>query len=101
MRIEVRAHPGRFDDQTRAYAEYRVFSSLAPLSDSVRSATITLALEEPGGGRTRSGLVVCTVAIAGDTGFSAEVSARGRHPCEAVDRAARRASRLRFPQPAL
>lgn len=98
MRIEVRDHQQRFDDQTHAYAEYRVFSSLARLSDSLRSATITLTSEEQGGA---GGGIVCTVAVTGGADSSAEVSARGRHPYEAIDRAARRAGRLRFPQPAL
>jgi hypothetical protein len=90
VRIEVR-HDGRFDAQTQAYAEYRVFATLAPLGNGVRHVTLTLAPADPSGAHPVSGTrVLCTVSVVTGPGHRAEVRAKGRHPYEAIDRAAGR-----------
>lgn len=90
MRIEVR-NERFFDPQTHAYAEYRVFATLAPLGNRVRHVTITLAHADPSGAHPVSGArVVCTVSVTTGPGQRAEVRAKGRHPYEAIDRAAGR-----------
>lgn len=83
MRIEVTGRA--FSTQTRAYAEYRVFSSLARFSD-VRDVKVSLSAPAAG-----AGTVVCAVAIVVEPGTRARVSARGRHAYDAIDRAAERA----------
>ena len=42
MKIEVSDIARTFGRQTRAYAEYRIFSSLARFSDVVREAEVSL-----------------------------------------------------------
>jgi hypothetical protein len=84
MRIEVTEISRTFGRQTRAYAEYRIFSGLATFGDVVRGATVSLA---PGG---RDQSVMCSVRVALDTGLPVEVSARGRHAYDAINRAADR-----------
>jgi ribosome-associated translation inhibitor RaiA len=84
MRIAV-TNVGRFGRQTRAYAEYRVFSSLARFSDVVRDATVSLTSREAEG---RS--VECRVAVTIARGTQIRVSARGPHAYDAINRAAQR-----------
>ena len=85
MRIEVLDHDNDFPEQTRAYAEYRIFSSLAHVSHVVERAHVTLSAA---GADSRS--VVCTVVISGDDGPSTRIRARGGHAYDAINRAARR-----------
>lgn len=85
MRIAIAADEA-FSDQTRAYAEYRVFSSLARFSADVRDATVSLSTARRG---TRA--VICAVAVSTGCGAAVRVSARGRHAHDAIDRAAGRA----------
>ena len=90
MRIELR-DDGQCDAQTQAYAEYRVFATLAPLGNTVRHVTVTLAPADPSGAHPVSGArIVCTVSVVTGPGHRAEVRAKGRHPYEAIDRAAER-----------
>jgi hypothetical protein len=84
MKIAVTDISRRFGRQTRAYAEYRIFSGLATFGDVVRGATVSLA---PG---ARDHSVVCSVLVALDTGLPVEVSARGRHAYDAINRVADR-----------
>jgi hypothetical protein len=84
MRIEVIEISRTFGRQTRAYAEYRIFSGLAMFGEVVRGATVSLA---PGG---RDHSVTCSVLVALDAGRPVEVSARGRHAYDAINRAADR-----------
>ena len=84
MRIEVTDIGRTFGRQTRAYAEYRVFSSLAPFSDVVREATVSLTPAARG----RS--VVCSVVVDVQTGVPVRAAARGRHAYDAINRAADR-----------
>jgi hypothetical protein len=85
MRIAVTNIGRMFGRQTRAYAEYRVFSSLARFSDAVLDVTVSLG---PPTMKGRS--VVCRIAATLDRGSRLQVSARGRHPYDAINRAADR-----------
>ena len=85
MKIAVTNVGRTFGRQTRAYAEYRVFSSLARFSDVVREATVSLT---PPAGEERS--VVCVIAVTSVRGAQVHVSARGRHAYDAINRAAQR-----------
>jgi hypothetical protein len=94
VRIELRAD-GHSDAQTQAYAEYRVFATLAPLGNMVRDVTITLAPADPSGAHPVGGArIVCTVSVVTGPGHRAEVRAKGRHPYEAIDGAARRIRKI-------
>jgi hypothetical protein len=90
VRIELR-DDGQFDAQTQAYAEYRVFATLAPLGNMVRHVTVTIAPADPSGAHPVTGArVVCTVSVVTGPGHRAEIRTKGRHPYEAIDRAAAR-----------
>jgi ribosome-associated translation inhibitor RaiA len=84
MRIEVTDIGRTFGRQTRAYAEYRMFSRLALFDDVVRDATVSLTSAQRG----RS--VVCSVLVGVKTGAPLRVSARGRHAYDAINRVADR-----------
>jgi hypothetical protein len=84
MRIEVTDIGRTFGRQTRAYAEYRMFSSLAPFSDLVRKATVSLMPESKGHS------VVSSVLIGLQGGAAVRVTARGRHAYDAINRVADR-----------
>jgi ribosome-associated translation inhibitor RaiA len=72
--------------QTRAYAEYRLFAALAPLSDARRFGNVSLVLRREKN-RRRGGRVVCAVAVEARDGVVARFKAAGTHPYEAIDRA--------------
>ena len=72
--------------QTRAYAEYRIFSSVARFSHVVHEARISLKSRR-GGGAAR-----CVVSLTVDDGGRLRVSAGGRHAYDAINRAAARIS---------
>ena len=84
MRIEATDIGRAFGRQTRAYAEYRIFSSLAQFSEVVRQAKVSLAPAARG----RS--VVCSVLVDIETGVPVRVTARGRHAYDAINRVADR-----------
>jgi len=84
MRIEATDIGRAFGRQTRAYAEYRIFSSLAQFSEVVRQAKVSLAPAARG----RS--VVCSVLVDIETGVPVRVIARGRHAYDAINRVADR-----------
>ena len=85
MKIAVTNIARTFGRQTRAYAEYRVFSSLARFSDVVRDATVSLT---PPAVEGQS--VECRVAVTIARGTRVRVTARGRHAYDAINRAAQR-----------
>ena len=87
MRILVRAGEG-FSVQTRAYAEYRVFSSLARFGADVCETTVSL--EPPRVGA----YAACQIAVSLCSGIRVRVRARGRHLHVAIDKAAGRAGHL-------
>ena len=84
MRIEATDIGRTFGRQTRAYAEYRVFSSLAGFSDVVREAAVSLTPAARG----RS--VVCSVTVDVEKGAPVRVTARGHHAYDAINRVAAR-----------
>ena len=83
MKIDVTDISRTFGRQTRAYAEYRIFSSLAAFSN-VRQVTVSLT----SGARGNS--VECSVLVDLETGVPVQVTARGRHAYDAINRAADR-----------
>ena len=84
MRISVADIGCAFGRQTRAYAEYRIFSSLARFSDVVHEAGISLTSRRAGGAAR------CVVSLTVNDGGRLRVSARGRHVYDAINRAATR-----------
>jgi ribosome-associated translation inhibitor RaiA len=87
MRIDVTDIGRTFGRQTRAYAEYRIFASLAQFSEVVREAEVSLTPAARG----RS--VVCSVLVGVETGVPVRVTARGRHAYDAINRVADRLGR--------
>jgi hypothetical protein len=89
MRIHVSAPTGLATPQMRAYAEYRVFASLARFGEHVRSATVTLNPAAAGADRG----VICLVDI--DVGGGSPLRCRSAEPhaADAIDRAADRSRR--------
>jgi hypothetical protein len=85
MRISVTDIGCTFGRQTRAYAEYRIFASLARFSNVVHEAGVSLT-SRPLGGPAR-----CVVSLTVNDGGRLRVSARGRHVYDAINRAAERA----------
>jgi ribosome-associated translation inhibitor RaiA len=90
-------------EQTRAYAEYRMFTGLARLSRLVEDVEVRL---DSGSGNGSAGTdgsegtdgadVICVVCVQTTSGKHARVRARGRHLHDAINRAADRISqRLR------
>jgi|SoiMethySBSTD1v2_1073268.scaffolds.fasta_scaffold00205_5 ribosome-associated translation inhibitor RaiA len=92
MRIDVQ--DGVYGDQTRAYAEYRIFSTLKNFGDIVRQATVTLTPSESTADARDEAVVVCRVTIHMTHDRRAEAAATGRHPYGAIDRAAQRVELL-------
>lgn len=70
--------------QTRAYAEYRIFSSVARFTDVVHDATISLRPRRAGAAAR------CVVSLTVHDGGRLRVSAGGRHIYDAINRAAER-----------
>jgi ribosome-associated translation inhibitor RaiA len=92
MRVTVRDVGCAFGRQTSAYAEYRIFSSLARFGDVVREADVSLT------SRRSQGAARCVVTLSMDEGRRLQISARARHVYDAIDRAAARLGRaLRRP----
>jgi ribosome-associated translation inhibitor RaiA len=84
VRIEVQ-NRSDFGDQTRAYAEYRVFSTLRHFGDRVQHASVTLSPKPNDDGHAD---VVCSVSITMAHHQRVEASACARHAYGAIDRAA-------------
>ena len=72
-------------EQTRAYAEYQVFASLASFSRLVQDVQVRL---DSSSGRGAN--VFCVVLVQTTSGKRARVRARGRHAYDAINRAADR-----------
>ena len=86
MRISVTDVGSTFGRQTRAYAEYRIFSTLARFSEVVRDADVSLSSTGP----TEGPKALCVVVVTVDDGGRLQVRARGRHVYDAINRAAER-----------
>jgi ribosome-associated translation inhibitor RaiA len=85
MKISVTDVGSTFGRQTRAYAEYRIFSSLARFSDVVRNADVSLTSKPTEGSRA-----LCVIVVTVTDGGRLHVRARGRHVYDAINRAAQR-----------
>jgi ribosome-associated translation inhibitor RaiA len=85
MRIAVTDLGRAFGRQTRAYAEYRVFSSLVRFGDVVHEADVSLAPLALDGSTAR-----CSVDVRLKDGHHLRASAKGRHAYDAINRAALR-----------
>jgi ribosome-associated translation inhibitor RaiA len=88
MRIAVTDVGRTFGRQTRAYAEYRIFSSLARFSRVVHDVDVTLTLTSTS--LTHGSKALCVVVVTVGDGGRLHVRARGRHVYDAINRAARR-----------
>lgn len=84
MRISVTEVGSTFGRQTRAYAEYRIFSSIARFGDVARDVEVSLTR------RVRASAAECvvTVTVRGDACVT--VSTRGCHAYDAINRASER-----------
>lgn len=87
MRIGVSASGEEVDAQTRAYAEYRLFSRLAS-TDLVSDAAIALIGR---GGRLR--MAVCAIDVTLNQGKCLRIRARAQHIYDAIDQAVERAAK--------
>ena len=90
MRIDIHDEGNHFAEQTRVYAEYRVFSALVNRSDVVRHATVRLSRARGDGVRDKTDRVSCSVSITLETGRQVDLATRGQHPHAAIDHLARR-----------
>jgi ribosome-associated translation inhibitor RaiA len=86
MRLIVEDDAKQFDQQTRAYAEYRAFSSLMGDDDSIEDVTLTLARRSAEASKD-DGRVACTIAVRLGSGAVAKARAVARHAYAAIDRA--------------
>ena len=86
MRIAVTDIGRTFGRQTRAYAEYRIFSSLARFSHVVRDVDVSLTSTRP----TERAKALCVVVVTVGDGIRVHVRASGRHAYDAINRAAQR-----------
>lgn len=86
MRIHVIGPVPRFVERIRAYAEYRIFSELAPLARDVASVRVVVR-QSPAGGVTSC----CASADLG-AGRRVQVRSRRAQPTGAIDAAAERLS---------
>ena len=89
MQITVNGVDVLVSDRVRAYAEYRLFTTVAHYGGAVRGVTVTL-----GPDRGRAGAVTCAVLIDLASCGVVKTQARGGHPDAAIDRAAARAAFL-------
>ena len=84
MRISVTDIGCRFGRQTKAYAEYRIFSSVARFENVIHDASVSLTSRRPGGPAR------CVVSLTVNNAARLRVSARGRHIYHAINLAAER-----------
>jgi ribosome-associated translation inhibitor RaiA len=84
MNVNVTDIAVTFGRQTRAYAEERIFRSLARFSEIVRQVDVWLTPSLKGNP------VVCSVLVGLDNGMLVSVTARGRHAYDAINRVVHR-----------
>jgi hypothetical protein len=82
VKIGVSGAGDGVDTQTYAYAEYRLFSRLAPARDRVSNAAIALI-----GTSDRLPVAVCSISVSLQQGGQVRVSARAPHIYDAIDQA--------------
>jgi ribosome-associated translation inhibitor RaiA len=90
MRVEVVDGEG-LTEQARAYAEYRLFATLARFGRAVVGVRVTINRREH---RDHAHRFACSVSVQLDPSGSAIISAQGPHPHRAIDRAAGRIGQL-------
>lgn len=86
VRIAVTGAGDDIDGQTRAYAEYRLFSQLAAARDRIDHALVVL---RAGGAQ---GAARCAITLTLRTGGLLSADARAAHIYDAIDRAVARAA---------
>jgi len=84
MRIDVIAEDAPTAAASRAYAEFRLFSTLARHTRAIRSVRVIL---EHGGGIDRE---ICVVEVVLEPSGYARARGHARHACGAIDKAAKR-----------
>lgn len=87
MRIEVIDSGGLTTAQARAYAEYRLFATLARHARVIRSVRVILEQLE---GKGAADGVTCAVDVVLEPSGSIRARANGLRPHGAIDRAAER-----------
>ena len=87
MRIAVTDIGRTFGRQTRAYAEYRIFSSLARFNHVVRDVEVSLTSATP---MIDAAGALCVIVLTDGDGIRVHVRASGRHVYDAINRAAQR-----------
>jgi ribosome-associated translation inhibitor RaiA len=87
LRIEVIGADGVTTPQARAYAEYRLFATLARHMPAIRSVRVVLAQAKRNG---RADRVTCAVTVVLYSAGSARARAQGPRAYSAIDRAAER-----------
>ncbi len=88
MKITVTGINARAMDTQRAYAEYRLFTSIASHESWVRDATVVICHD------ASARQFVCSVFVDLGRWGRVKTQARAAHPSAAIDRAARRAGWL-------
>lgn len=86
MRIEVTANNDSVSPRIRAYAEYRLFTTLARHARVIRRIRVILESQDPQAG----GALTCEVDVTLQASGSARVLAHGPHMHAAIDSAAER-----------
>ena len=86
MRIEVTVNTDSVSARIRAYAEYRLFATLARHERVIRRVWIILGSPDPQAG----GALTCEVDVSLQASGSARVLAHGPHLHAAIDSAAER-----------
>ena len=84
MRIAVTDIGLEFGRQTRAYAEYRIFSSLARFNHVVHDVDVSLTSAS----RIDGLKALCVVVVTVGDGTRVRIRASGRHAYDAINRAA-------------
>jgi ribosome-associated translation inhibitor RaiA len=79
MRIEVAGSPAECADRLRAYAEYRVFSRLAPIGDDI--GTVRVIVRTLARGSAISCMLVADLGAAG----TIQARAQSAEPSTAID----------------
>ena len=87
MRIAITSHDFVLDEQSRAYTEYKLFSSLARFAEDIEHVEVILSGESLR--QARSG-TMCSIHVILATAARLRTRAFGRGPYVAIDRAARR-----------
>jgi ribosome-associated translation inhibitor RaiA len=89
MRIRISSLEPPIAEDKRAYAEYRIFTSIAPYEPHIAAVDVVVGRE-----LTARRRFLCTVTV--DLGRSGRIKtqARAMHPSAAVDRAADRTAWL-------